>query len=96
MTILNACKKKVWKLIEGATYIIHKNIHSILVTNQKKSEIEAQSAKAVEYTLGISAVGYKPPIRTLDMKLNHLLRKIEEYRVPLHCHCSHVHSDRER
>ena len=55
-------------------------------------------AGAVEYTDYISRTGRTLQMRVRDMTLNHLIMILQswrfgECRVPLHCHCSQVHSD---
>ena len=64
----------------------------------------AQSAGALEYTDCFSAEGYDPPpppINVLDMTLNYLMVRFHqcwsfgECGVPLHYHCTQVHSGLE-
>ena len=61
----------------------------------------AQLAAAVEYTDCISAEDNDfPSTSVLYMTINHRMARLQpgrfgEWRVPLHCHCSQVHSDPE-
>ena len=62
----------------------------------------AQSVEAVEYTDCISAEGVRPPLMSVqDMTLNNIMVRLQwwwrfgECRVPLHCHCTQVHSGPE-
>ena len=61
----------------------------------------AQSAGTVEYTNCFSAEGLDPtPMSVLDMTLNYLMMRFQpwsfgECGVPLHCHCSQIHSGLE-
>ena len=62
---------------------------------------EAQSTEAVEYTDCISTEQYSPPpASVLDTTLNNVMVRLQPWRfrkcgVPLHCHCSQIHSDPE-